>query len=104
MIGQSIEDLLKDHQALIEDCNIASVKVRLILPKDIELHDIEPRIVGNLCVSRREDDLVNILHETQRVYNKYKQYSEFEKKETVISYSLFTRLREANIFCTRVYK
>ena len=104
MIGQSIEELLKAHQALIEYANIASVRVRLLLPKDIELDNIEPRVVGNLCVSRREDDLVNILHETQRVYNKYKQYSQFEKKETVISYTLFTRLREANIFCTRVYK
>ena len=104
MIGQSIEDLLKAHHRLIDDCNIKSVKVRLILPKDIELHDIEPRIVGNLCVSLCESDLVNKLHETQRVYNKYKQYSQFEKKETVISYTLFTRLREANIFCTRVYK
>ena len=99
-----IEELLKDHQALIEDCNIASLKVKLLLPKDIELNNIEPRVVANFCVSRREDDLVNLLHETQRVYNKYKQYSQFEKKETVISYTLFTRLREANIFCTRVYK
>ena len=99
-----IEELLKDHQALIEDCNIASLPVKLLLPKNIELDNIEPRIIGNLCVSRGEDDLVNLLHETQRVYNKYKQYSQFEKKETVISYTLFTRLREANIFCTRVYK
>ena len=99
-----IEELLKKHQALIRDCNIASVKAKLLLPKNIELDDIEPRIIGNLCVSLREDDLVNLLHEAQRVYNKYKQYSQFEKKETVISYTLFARLREANIFCKRVYK
>ena len=99
-----MSELLLKHAQLIEDCNIASLRVELIVGKDTVVPEIEERRIGNLCVSVREDAILETLENMYRIYNKYGKYSNMCKKECVISYTLYSRIKDKGIYCKRIMK
>lgn len=99
-----MSELLKKHAELIQSCNIASLRVELIVGKDVEIPEIEERRVGNLCVSLREDAILETLENMYRIYTKYGKYSNMCKKECVISYTLYSRIKDRGVYVKRVFK
>lgn len=99
-----MSELLLKHAQLIEDCNLMSICVELIVGKDAVIPDITPRYTANLACSIREDAILETLENCQRIYNKYGRYSNMAKKQVVISMTLYSRIKDKGIYCKRIMK
>ena len=100
-----LEYLLNKHQQLIEDLNLMSIRVRMPLPLNITYNtELEPRIVANMACSFRETEIRRKMNRINECYLKYKKYSEYQPREIVISYTLYSLLKEDGVCITRVFK